>query len=116
MKKGYLLLVFIALIGGVANAQTSDNNNAINDKQLTEEYELTEATAICMDAIYSPTKYNEYIKPFINSNSFPQKTMSVSKEDFKKLVFAYLKKQPVVVKNILSERKKAHKKLYGTRP
>lgn len=117
MKKFYLSFVLLAFISSAIKAQSAADADAVkNNLTVSVEYKLVEATAICLDAINSPTEYNAYVTPFITTEGFPKKTTNVSPEELKQNIFEYLKARQEVVENILKERKKAHDQLYGVRP
>jgi hypothetical protein len=112
MKKYVLLGMLTASIAVYSNAQSTDDVKIT----ITENDKRVEATAICLDAIEAPTKYNEFAKQFITLPNFPIKKNSVTSENYKKEVDQWLVTNPFLIDKILTERKKAHDILYGTRP
>ena len=111
MKKSIFLLALLALIGNGIYAQSSDQNTS----EATPEQNRLEATIICLDAVEAPTKYNAFAKQFILAPGFPKKGLS-STEEYRKAINDWFKSNPLEVDKVLTERKKAHDKLYGPRP
>lgn len=111
MKKLYLLGSLALLTANFSFSQT----DAV-ERNVTIEDKLFEVTAICMDAVETPTKYNEYVKPFLLLPDFPKKPTSITNEEFKKNIHSYFVKHPNLMDEILKERKITHDKLYGPRP
>lgn len=111
MKFRLFLISIFMLFYHYNNAQSADAVTL----EITIEHKLLEATIICLDAVEAPTIYNEFAKPFIENPSFPQKNVH-SELEFRNLITAWLKKNLLLVDEILVERKKAHDKIYGSRP
>ena len=105
-------MTLLATICCKVNAQSTDQVT----HNVTFEEKKLEALVICMDAIEVPTKYNEFATQFINSPSFPKKETSESQNEYKAKIDQWLKDNPTIVDEIMTERKKAHDKLYGPRP
>ena len=105
-------MAVMALIGGNAYSQSTDQTTL----PVTQEQNRMEATIICLDAIEAPTKFNAFVKQFINKPSFPKKKTASSQNDYKKEIDILLIANPSMTNQILVERKKAHDILYGTRP
>ena len=112
MKKYIFLLAILALVWNVAICQTTDKISS----EYTADEKLLDATIICLDAVEAPTKYNEFAKQYINKPAFPKASSSVSHDELQKNISDWLETQPKLIENILTERKKAHDKLYGARP
>jgi len=111
MKFRLFLISIFMLFYHYNNAQSADAVTL----EITIEHKLLEATIICLDAVETPTIYNEFAKSFIEKPSFPQKNVN-SELEFKILITNWLKENPLYLDEILIERKKAHDKLYGSRP
>ena len=111
MKKLYLL----GLLALITSSTTFGQTDAIQNKITTED-KLVEVTAICLDAIEAPTKYNEFVKPYLSLPNFPQNSESISREKLSADIKSYLALHPELLDEIRAERKKAHDKLYGPRP
>ena len=105
-------MVVMTLVGINSYAQSTDQAAL----PITTEQTRMEATIICLDAIEAPTKYNAFVKQFIDIPSFPKKTTNSSQNNYKKEIDAWLVTNPTLVNEILIERKKAHDILYGPRP
>jgi hypothetical protein len=113
MMKNSIFLTLLLVISGISiNAQSTDQNTL----PITPEQNRLEATIICIDAIEAPTKYNAFAKQFIDTPSFPQKTTAISQDNYRKEINGWLITNPLVVDKILTERKKSHDILYGSRP
>ncbi len=108
-------MALLALIGNVTFSQTTDPANAQLSEYTTQE-KLLDATIMCLDALLAPTKHNEWAKPFLAQDGFPQNVPGSSEEGLKQAILDWFKARPAVLENVLVERKKAHDKLYGTRP
>ncbi|MDF1673979.1 MAG: hypothetical protein P1U41_10760 [Vicingaceae bacterium] len=111
-----LLLTILLIIFGLSSYAQSDNQTGNPELQITEEGKRLEATLICLDALEAPTKYNEFAKQFITLPNFPQKSLSLSSEDLRKNINQYFINHPKMIDNVRDERKKAHDKIYGSRP
>lgn len=114
MKKHYLLISFLALIGGTISAQSATDPASASTS--TPAQNRFEATIICMDAVEAPTKYNAFAKPFIQNPSFPVKAPNATQVSYQNDIDTWLTANPQMVSQILVERKKAHDILYGPRP
>ncbi len=99
------------MITNFSYAQT----DAVENKITTED-KLVEVTAICLDAIEAPTKYNEFAKPFISLANFPQNSPSITREQLRQNIKQYFIEHPDLIDKVRKERKIAHDKLYGPRP
>lgn len=114
MKNIALLATVLTLFTFQVKAQ-SDNESNTKELEVTEEGKRLEATVICLDAIEAPTKYNAFAKQFISLANFPKKgKLSTSK--LKENINTYFIANPNLIDKVISERKKAHDKLYGKRP
>ncbi len=111
--KRLTLLGFLILLITFSNKSMAQTDAIQND--ITIEDKLVEVTAICIDAIETPTVYNEFVKPYISLPDFPKKTPSTTIVDLRKNIYNYLVQHPSLVDKIREERKKAHDKLYGPR-
>jgi len=112
MRKIIFLAAFLTFVLSNISAQS----NTDNQLTITIEDKKVEATAICLDAIESPTKYNEFAKQFISLPNFPQKTNFITAKELKIKIESWLLEHPKEIDKILLERKKAHDILYGPRP
>ena len=112
MIKYLSLVALLTLFATTVNAQSADQTSI----PTTQEEKLLEATIICLDAAEAPTKYNEFAYQFINTSSFPKKEIAVSENEYKTKIKDWLISNPMIIDKIISERKKAHDKLYGSRP
>jgi len=105
-------MALLAFIGSNIYAQSSDQVTS----SATPKQNCFEATVICIDAIEAPTKYNAFAKQFIDTPSFPKKSTTITKDDYKKEIESWLIENPTMIEKILTERKKSHDILYGPRP
>ena len=110
MKKITFLTVLLALVFCKTNAQSTDQTIL----PVTFENKKLEATIVCLDAIENPNKYNEFAKSFIADPTFPK--VANSHDELSKEINLWLINHPLIVDQIVIERKKAHDKLYGYRP
>ena len=70
--------------------------------------------AIFNDAIDAKTKYNSYVKPYLQDVNFPKKG-SLDEEKFDILLKKWINNNPIKINKLLADRKKSHDKLYGPR-
>lgn len=115
MKKYVLLGILAVSMTVYSNAQTADDANNNSELTITEEGKRLEATIICLDAVESPTKYNEFAKQFTSLTNFPKKG-TLSSDELKKNIDQWFKNNPSMIDKVREERKKAHDALYGSRP
>ena len=112
MIKYFSLFLLLTLFVTTANAQSADQTSI----PTSQEEKLLEATIICLDAAEAPTEYNEFVIQFITTTSFPKKEIAASEDEYKTKIKDWLISNPMIIDKIISERKKAHDKLYGSRP
>lgn len=77
--------------------------------QLSETGVNGETIAIIRDAINFPTKYNEYVQPYLKHKSFP---IDVTDDNQLK---KWIDENPELIKRLYKDREIAHEKLYGPR-
>ena len=113
MKKNLLILGFLIGIGTCLFAQSnapSDQTINTNNKKA----QTLELIAIFNDAIDVPTKYNAYVKPYLQDVTFPKK-QNATKQEYDNLLEEWIVENPTKIKKLLADRQKAHNELYGPR-
>lgn len=117
MKKSLLLFILAIGITPLFYGQTSNTvtpSDQVNGLR-SEESKTLELIAIFNDAIDAPTKYNAYVKPYLQETTFPSKATNSSKEIYNLLLEKWISDNPQKVKKLLADRQKAHDELYGPR-
>jgi len=125
--KNITTTIIIVLLSYVAVAQQvpldPNNNSELNSNQtsstdqvavVSKKAQLLELVAIFNDAIDVPTKYNEYVKPYLNMNGFPQKG-EASKTEYDESVMNWINSNSETIEQLYIDRQKAHDELYGPR-
>ena len=107
-----LVITLMTLTGSFAFGQSNSNSTTdVPVSTIDHNARLLEAIAIINDAITAPTKYNEYVTPFMDKKSFPKDS-----ENFDSDLKQWFLTNPEILEELFIERKKAHTKLYGPRP
>ena len=101
-----------ALICSKTYAQEADSDNI--QLVTNKESNLLELIAIFNDAIDFPTKYNAYVKRYMQDATFPKKKIS-NKNNYDTLLKKWITENPSKIKKIIADRQKVHSELYGSR-